>query len=120
MGQGIGSSIVSYSTLKTNIKATVFITVKKRGDPDVSQDEIQDFITSINRLYSVSGISLILLNIIPGFILDYSKNHSKTIGVGLFKGYCVLMTASFIFNTAASIMQGFQNTTIGKFYRVLD
>ena len=80
----------------------------------MSQAEIEDFITSINRLYSVSGISLILLNIIPGFILDYSKNHSKTIGVGLFKGYCVLMTASFIFNTAASIMQGFQNTTIGK------
>ncbi|CBY32290.1 unnamed protein product [Oikopleura dioica] len=84
----------------------------KRGEANVTQEEIEDFNTSINRLYSVSGISLILLNVIPGCILDYSKNRSKTVGIGIFKGYCILIAIAFVFNTAASIMQGFQNTSI--------
>ena len=102
------------SSLQVNCTKAHKKTELKKGEQNVTQEEIEDFNTSINRLYSVSGVSLILLNAIPGFILDYSKNNSKTVGIGLFKGYCILMAISFMFNTAASVMQGFQNTTIGE------
>ena len=108
MGEGIGlfySPYCSWTHKETEIK---------KGEANATQEEIEDFNTSINRLYSISGVSLILLNVIPGCILDYSKNRSETIGIGIFKGYCILINVSFVFNTAASIMQGFQNTSIGK------
>ena len=70
------------------------------------------FIIILSRKISYITFGLIILNAIPGLVIDFCRKKWNNEPKGAAIGISICFTLSFIFVCAGSILSGFQNETI--------